>query len=200
LSGGNINPQGATLNAYGGTPGTNSSAVREWIAVDSGIVHVSARAFSLVNQEPGAFVNVLIQHNGKRLWESSVTNGQGESQAVTFGQWVSVSQGDNITFEIVPSSSSSWTNNTYFRAAVWLQRGQIVSSNLVVNLSANSNGITLQWPGSVGQTYLVEAAPAVAGPWSAVSFPRLCTSSVTNQQWSAPVTNSPTYYRLFLVQ
>ena len=113
---------GATLNAYGGTPGTTNNAVRQWVAIDSGSVYVSARAFSRVASR-GDGVKVLIQKNNRLLWQSTVTNGQSSARSVSFGKWLPVTQGDALTFEIAPLSANSTNADTYFRPTIWFQWG-----------------------------------------------------------------------------
>ena len=121
-------PTGATLNAYGGTPGTNSSAARKWVAIDTGSVYVSARAFSRVATR-GAGVNVSIQKNNRLLWQSTVTNSQSSARSVSFGKWVAVTQGDALTFQIAPLSTNSTNANTYFRPTIWFERGSAESEH-----------------------------------------------------------------------
>jgi len=120
---------GATLNAYGGTPGTTNKAVRQWVAIDTGSVYVSGRAFSRVAPGGDNGVNVLIQKNNRLLWQSTVTNGQSSAQSVSFRKWMSVTQGDAITFEIAPLSTSSTNNDTYFRPTIWFQWGSVDSEH-----------------------------------------------------------------------
>ncbi len=115
-------PTGATLNAYGGTPGAHSRAVRKWAAIDTGSVYVSARAFSRV-AAGGDGAKVLIQKNDQLLWQSTVTNGQSSAQSVSFGKWMPVAQGDVLTFEIAPLSGSATNADTYFRPTIWFQWG-----------------------------------------------------------------------------
>jgi hypothetical protein len=104
--------------------------VREWLAIDTGSAFVSARAFSRVAAGGDTGVNVLIQKNGQLLWQSAVTNGQSSAQAVSFGKWLAVTQGDSITFEIAPHSSSSTNDNTYFHPTIWFQWGSPASLGL----------------------------------------------------------------------
>ena len=122
-------PTGATLNAYGGTPGPNSCAVRKWVAIDTGSVYVSARAFSRVAAGSDNGVKVLIQKNNQLLWQSTVTKGQSSAQSVSFGKWMPVTQGDAITFEIAPLATSSTNADTYFRPTIWFQWGSTDSEH-----------------------------------------------------------------------
>ena len=117
-------PTGATLDAYGGTPGANSSAVRQWVAIDTGIAFVSARAFSRA-AAGGTGVKVLIQKNGQLLWQAAVTNGQNSAPAVEFGQWTVVTRGDTLSFEIAPFPAGATNAHTYFRPTIWFQRGAL---------------------------------------------------------------------------
>jgi len=191
-------PTGAMLNAYGGTPGVNSSAVRQWTAIDTGIAYVSARAFSLV-AAGGAGVNVLIQKNGQLLWQSTVTNGQSSAQSVSFGNWMSVTQGDAITFEIAPLSSTSTNDNTYFKPTIWFQLGSLLSSSLVSVLHLQSNTVSVQWPSSANQVYFVESSSSLLnGAWTPVSPPILATPPTNT--FVMPGANATSFYRVRLVQ
>jgi hypothetical protein len=191
-------PASATLNAYGGAPGTNRSAVREWVAIDTGIVYVSVRAFSLV-AAGGAGVNVLIQKNGRLLWQSTVTNGQSSAQSVSFGNWMAVTQGDAITFEIAPLSSTSTNDNTYFRPTIWFQWGSLLSSSLVSVLHLQTNTVSVQWPSSANQVYFVESSSnLVPSAWMPVSPPVLATPPTNT--FVGPGANSTSFYRVRLVQ
>jgi hypothetical protein len=186
------------LNAYGGTPGVNSSAVRQWTVIDTGTAYVSARAFSLV-AAGGAGVNVLIQKNGQLLWQSTVTNGQSSAQSVSFGNWMTVTQGDAITFEIAPLSSTSTNDNTYFKPTIWFQWGSLLSSSLVSALCLQSNTVSVQWPSSANQVYFVESSSnLVPGAWMPVSPPLLATPPTNT--FVMPGANATSFYRVRLVQ
>jgi hypothetical protein len=96
--------------------------VRQWVAIDTGSVYVSARAFSRVAAGDDG-VKVVIQKNARLLWQSTVTNGQSSAQSVSFGKWIAVTQGDTISFEIAPLSARSKRADTYFRPTIWFQWG-----------------------------------------------------------------------------
>ena len=192
-------PTGATLDAYGGAPGTNSHAVRQWVAIDNGIAYVSARAFSRV-AAGGAGVTVIIQKNGKVLWQSAVANGQNSAQSVQFGRWMGVARGDTISFEIAPVSSSSANDATYFRPTIWFQWGSLSLSSLAMTLNLRVTPC-LQWSSSGNLTYMLESSPTLlAGSWTAMGPPILASPPTNTFVLPGPLTNAAAFYRLRLVE